>query len=204
LLATANKDKRFIKFFPALLFFSFLFCFYSLVVPISSGGAGFTRSSMSLIPILVIIAIDMLDRAVSNKFVVVITILLIVNSSFDRSIQSAYEQLDENAKLGQEMERLSRLLHSQEVDGEEEIVIMTRNPWQVNYSTKYMAIQIPNEDLETIYSVALKYGADYLLLPAPREALVEIYNDTRSDERFVFIAKVPGSDLKLYKIEGYK
>jgi hypothetical protein len=206
LFTSANKDRRFLRYLPAFLFFFLLFSFYSLIVPISSGGAGFTRSSMSLIPILVIIAVDTLTKFAQNRMVVVVIILLIAISSYSKSVQFTYEQLEENRRLGLEMERLNQVfareVQNDEHDEDDEIVIMTRNPWQVYHTTRHKTIQIPNEDLETIYSVAIKYGADYLLLPAPRDALVDLCNGTKSDERFLLKATVPDSNLKLFKIEN--
>ena len=80
------------------------------------------------------------------------------------------------------------------------IVIMTRDPWEVYHSTRYKAIQIPNESLEIIYQVARKFGANYLLLPAPREALEPIYWGESPDDRFQLVAEIPNSRLKLFRI----
>jgi hypothetical protein len=61
---------------------------------------------------------------------------------------------------------------------------------------------IPNNDLETILQVAAHYGAEYLLLPAPRKALEDIYMGTTPDPRITFLADIPGTDWKLYRLES--
>jgi hypothetical protein len=75
---------------------------------------------------------------------------------------------------------------------------MTRNPWEVYYSTRCKAVQIPNDDLNTIFQVANKYRANYLLLPAKRKALAGLYSGEQSDERFVLVAVIPESSMKIY------
>jgi hypothetical protein len=43
-------------------------------------------------------------------------------------------------------------------------VIMTRDPWELNWYTERPAVMIPNEDLATIEKVARQYGVTYLQL----------------------------------------
>lgn len=43
-------------------------------------------------------------------------------------------------------------------------VIMTRDPWELNWYTERRAVMIPNEDLATIEKVARQYGVTYLQL----------------------------------------
>ncbi len=89
---------------------------------------------------------------------------------------------------------------------------MTRNPWEVHYSTGHKAIQIPNEDMDTIYQVAERYGANYLLLrlpggdqpPSSRKALESLYYGEQLDERFEFISDIPESTIKIFRINTHQ
>ena len=81
-------------------------------------------------------------------------------------------------------------------------VIMARDVWDVYEGTGLKAVMIPNNDLDTILSVAHHYGAEYLLLPAPRKALEDIYMGTTPDARITFLAAVDGTDWKLYRMES--
>jgi len=83
----------------------------------------------------------------------------------------------------------------------EDIIILAREPWDINAATRLKAIMIPNNDLETIYAVADNYGAQYILLPAPRRALDAIYAGSAPDPRFLFVAAVPGTDWKIFQIQ---
>lgn len=77
--------------------------------------------------------------------------------------------------------------------------IMARNTWDIYEGTGFKTVMIPNNDLDTILEVARHYSVEYILLPAPRKALELIYQNEASDPRFVFIAQIPGSDMKIYR-----
>ena len=57
---------------------------------------------------------------------------------------------------------------------------------------------VPNNDINTIVTVARHYGAHYLLLPAKRPQLEKIYTGVTPDPHFRFIGSVPDSDMKIY------
>lgn len=103
--------------------------------------------------------------------------------------------------IGRELSRLQSVL-SEQSDFNKDTVIMTRHPWEVYVSTRCKAIQLPNDDLETIFAVAKKYHAKYLVLPAPRQALEQIYRGTQTDDRLTLVATLPDSQMfvKLYRI----
>lgn len=50
-------------------------------------------------------------------------------------------------------------------------VIMTRDPWELNWYTGRRAVMIPNDDLATIESMARKYGATMLQLGGPVDGI---------------------------------
>lgn len=76
-------------------------------------------------------------------------------------------------------------------------VIMTRYPIDLNYSTGMKTVMIPNDNPETFKIVQKKYGADFLVMPAPRNFL----NNIDKDSLFSLMYTDAYSDLKLYKIK---
>jgi len=58
-------------------------------------------------------------------------------------------------------------------------------------------LMIPNNDLDTILSVADSYHATYLILPAPRPALDAIYNGAINDPRLEYLGAV--GEQKIYR-----
>ena len=83
----------------------------------------------------------------------------------------------------------------------EDITILARDVWDVYEGTGFKTVMVPNNDIDTIVSVAQHYQARYLLLPAERPQLDKIYNGLTPDPRVRFVAAVPSSDLKLYRLE---
>jgi hypothetical protein len=82
-----------------------------------------------------------------------------------------------------------------------DVIVMARDVWDLHEGTGYQAVMIPNNDLETIIAVASHYGADYMLLPAPRPALDDIYHNTTPDPRIIFVSDVPETDWRLFRLE---
>lgn len=194
-----SKDKKRQIYLPPLLYLVLLFGFYSLIATFPSSYGGFYRSAMSLIPFLLVISMDTIWRHIPSKQTVFLIVILITAIFMANSIYTARKTIIANSEMNQQLTRLKDVLQS-DIEADSDAVIMTRGPWEVFYTTGYKTIQIPNEDIDIIYEVALRYGADYLLLPAPRQALEDIYRGTQVDARFELIADIKNSDLKLYYI----
>jgi hypothetical protein len=50
-------------------------------------------------------------------------------------------------------------------------VVMTRDPWELNWYTGRKAVMVPNDDLATIERVARRYGATMLQLGGPVDGI---------------------------------
>jgi hypothetical protein len=79
--------------------------------------------------------------------------------------------------------------------------VMARDTWDVYEGTGYRTVMIPNNDLATILFVARHYDTRYMLLPAPRKALEDLYMGTTPDDHFRFIAAISGTDWKLFRVD---
>jgi len=157
---------------------------------------------MALTPFLVVIAVDLMNRMIASKAVVCASILIVLTLFVYHDISDTKQLIDTTTRLGAQMTRLNKIVaEDANHQGVKDVVIMTRDPWEVYHSTRYKAIQIPNEGLEVIVTVAQKYGANYLLLPAPREALTPLYEGKTNDDRLLFVASVPDSELKLFRFK---
>jgi hypothetical protein len=200
----ASKEKRqhWMLYFPPLLFFAILLSFYTLIATFIGGGGGFLRSGMALTPFLVVIAVDLMNRMIAEKGVICASILIVLTLFVYHDISDTKQLIDTTAHLSEKLIKLKNIIEKDaNQQGNKDIVIMTRDPWEVYHSTRHKAIQIPNESLEVIYAVAQKYGANYLLLPAPREALTSFYEGKVVDDRLLFVANVKDSDMKLFRFK---
>lgn len=148
-------------------------------------------------------------RYVPSKRIAMLILFSVGTLFAVQSMLSARNRLKSNAHTGEQLFNLKGILDSQtrSKTAQDEIVIMTRNPWEVYHTTKYKCVQIPNDGLETIVEVAKRYKATFLLLPAPRMALEDIYDETTRDDRFQFVAAVRDvkgdSPLKLFRIRAH-
>lgn len=202
LIVSRDKRQQWMLYFPPLLFFMGLLSFYILIVTTIGGGGAFLRSSMALTPFLVVIAVDMMNRMIPSRAVICSSILLVLTLFVYHDISDTKQLIEKTAHMSEELTKLKEIVAEDANDqGYKEVVIMTRDPWEVYHSTRYKAIQIPNDDMEVIYQVAQKYGANYLLLPAPREALTSIYEGKSADKRLLWVADVKDSDLKLFRFK---
>jgi hypothetical protein len=180
-----------------------LFAFYTLVATFPSAAGGFKRSAMALAPVLVVVAVDALARAVRDRRLAVLCVGLVCAMALGKSVLTTRLTLAEHARLGGELERLGTLIAADAAargDVGDDIVVMTRNPWEVYHSTRYRAVQIPHDDRETILGVARRFGADYLVLPAPRPALAAVYRGEEVDPRLELVGRVPDSERKVFRL----
>jgi 4-amino-4-deoxy-L-arabinose transferase-like glycosyltransferase len=202
LAVSVEKRKQWMLYFPPLLFLVILLSFYTLVATFIGGGGGFLRSGMALTPFLVVIAVDLMNRMIASKAVVCASILIVLTLFVYHDISDTKQLINTTTRLSARLMHLKKIVaEDANHQGVKDVVIMTRDPWEVYHSTRYKAIQIPNEGLEVIVTVAQKYGANYLLLPAPREALTPLYEGKTNDDRLLFVASVPDSELKLFRFK---
>ncbi|NJN65845.1 MAG: hypothetical protein HC884_03575 [Chloroflexaceae bacterium] len=182
------------------LFLGILILFFAFVATFPGIGS-FFRSGVALVPFLCVIAIDTIHRRVpSQRFAIALVVILLVFTG-GRSMVKAHTMLRDAATMAEQLEAVEAVIRDDaSQSGQEPIVIMTRLPWQVYHSMRLPVIQIPNDDLETIYDVAGRFRATYLLLPAPREALWPLYTGEVEDRRFRLVASVPNSGFKVFRI----
>jgi hypothetical protein len=186
-------------YLPPLLFLGLLYLLHSIVFS-TSGRGSFENSTAALMPFFLVVSLAAMERYIRSRAITAVLVVLVTSSLVSQSIAAASEWKALNAQIGRQLSNLQDVLHKQS-DVNRDTVIMTRDPWEVYYSTGYKAVQVPNDDLETIFQVANKYRATYLLLPARRQALAGLYSGEQSDERFVLVSPIPESNLKLFRIK---
>lgn len=186
-------------YLPPILYALILIFFYSIIVPYNAEGGAFHRSALSICPFLIIIAVDFIYRQINSRKIATILIWLIGFYLFGYSSLLSVNLVKKHNLLNAQMNELKEVLKSQIVS-DQEIILMTRNPWEVHYSTGFKTMQIPNNDLDTIYKVAKRYGANYLILPGQRPELDCLLNGSCFDSRFEKLTGIPNTDMTLFRI----
>jgi hypothetical protein len=198
--STEGRRRRHLYVAPIFLL-ALLLVFYSFVATILPAKGGLVRSLVAVAPFLVVMAVDALNRHVRSRAIFMTALVLTAAAFAGESVSSTRAFMASDARLGRDMEEAGRIIgEDARSEAAREIVVMTRDPWEFFQSTRYRSVQIPNEDREVICQVALRYGASYLLLPAPRKALNPLYAEEETDPRFPLISRVPDSNLKVFGI----
>lgn len=188
---------------PPLIFSVLAYGFYTVVASFSGPGS-LPKSLAVVLPFVCILIVDLLAsriRPVPLMSLAVFTLAALLGyRGYQRSYGATvyYNQVYEHYASVRAMVGEDARTHGEEPA---DAVIMSRDVWDVYEGTGLRGVMIPNNDLQTILSVAGHYGADYMLLPAPRKALEDIYIGHTPDPRFVFVGAIEGTDWKIFRLE---
>jgi len=189
------------EFQAPMMFMALLLLFYTTAATFPAMGGALFRSTMAFVPFGVVLAVKAIPGFCKNKIITYAVLCVITLMAIFGSVRLSFYLIDLNDQIDSELKLVASVIEADH-NSDDEIVIMTRNPWEVNYTTKHRALMIPNNDLDTIYNIAVRYKANYLILPAPREALQKIYNGEIQDSRFEFITHIKNTDYKIFRINS--
>ena len=178
-----------------------LYVFYTLFFTFPGIQGGFLRSSMFLLPFLAIFVAETIERYITPpraaRIFVVVTFLFMAYYG----VRAAHRMVLSNARAGEGIARIIPLLEEEQNRGQE-VVLMTIAPWEFHAVTGVKTVQIPTEDREAIYELALRYGVTHLVLPGKRDRFDALYRGEETDPRFLFWRRVPDSPMKLYRLRS--
>jgi hypothetical protein len=186
-------------------FLVLLFAFHTLVVTFPGVG-GFARSGAALIPFLLVVAVDTIHHHLvvrrGARGAALLLVALLAAFSLVQGIGAARAHIAEHNHMADELAAIHETIRQdvrQREQEESEVVVMTRIPWELHLSTGYRAIQVPNNDRDTIYAVGRAFGATHLLLPALREELRPIYTGEDSDKRWQLVGEAEGTFWRVFR-----
>jgi hypothetical protein len=193
-----------IRFLLPVVFFAGLeYFFYSFIASFSGPGS-LPKSLAILIPFIAVVILDLFDRYLRIKpLLILFSIALIAYSGYKGYLLNYQYNSYYNTIYKSYASIRNVILQdaNQRAENSGNIVVMARDVWDVYEGMGFKAVMIPNNDLDTIYFVAQHYKAEYLILPAPRQALQPIFTGEKTDPRFTWIANIPGTDFKLFRIQ---
>lgn len=178
--------------------------FYALVATFP-GRYAVNRSGMLILPYLLVIAVDFLHRVLPYKWMFLVAVLVMAVTFGGAALERGYGVVRGNNWVGERLRTLDLMVKGDALKqglDESQIVIMTRNPWEVYHATRYAAIAVPNETVDRVFQVAQRYGATYLILPGNRPALERYLAENHlADPRFKRVGTLPHDDRStLYRI----
>jgi 4-amino-4-deoxy-L-arabinose transferase-like glycosyltransferase len=201
LLVVARDRDRLLILAPTLILLGGFFFFYTVLVPFKSQGGSFKKTYLSLIPLLLPLAGYALERAITDRRLLLGTLLLTIGfmsadaielSRADISFASHY--LDEMRTVVDDARALP------DTNGDGEIVLMDQDQFILGF-LGLRSVVIPMESRDVVLEVAQRYHVDYLMMPPARPSLDPIYEGKETDPRFVPVKAIPGTDIVLYRFE---
>lgn len=201
-IARGNRA-RLPSLLPPLIFLLLAYSFYSLVASYSGPGS-LIKSLGALMPFICIVIADFMVNNLRHKLLLVSWIVLLCAYMGYQGFEKNYASTLYYNDMYQKYKLVGSTIAADAAErGEnpQEITILARDTWDVYEGTGFKTVMVPNNDLETILFVARHYRAHYILLPADRPALNKIYLNTTPDPRFTFLDGVPGTDMRIYRLE---
>lgn len=189
-----------LRYVPALLFIVLTFGAYGVLMPYLSQGGSFKKAYLAMVPFLLILGAQTVERYVRPRWaytmVSVITLALLLMNAIELTRADFKINADQQA-IYEDVKVVLDRLQEQEP---REIIVMTRDPWSVNYVAGYRAVMVPNESLDVILEVADRYGVTHLLAPVPRAAINAVDRGDVSHPRLARVAELPDHRVHLYRI----
>jgi hypothetical protein len=188
---------------PAALFAILEYVFYSVVASFSGPGS-LIKSLGTLMPFICMLIVAFFAEYAPNRVSLVVAVCLVAAYS---AYQGYSKNLDSTLYYNHVYSEYG-IVKSTVLDDASrrgvpasEITILARDTWDVYEGTGFKTVMVPNNDVDTIVSVAQHYDAQYILLPAERPQLDKIYTSVTPDPRFQYIASIAGSDMKIYWLQ---
>ena len=193
-LRQRHRSRRQLLWAP-LLFLLALYGVYSVVIPFGSMGGSFKKSWLALIPFLAVAGAWALDAYLRPRRMGQVAAIFIAGFMLMQAIELVRYEYTQVAVQLEEKRKVSAIMDSLgDQNGDGEVILMTDAPFFMNW-LGYRTIVIPNDDRDTILMVARRYAADFILMPALRDALWPLYDGSESDDRFPLLGRTSFSRL---------
>lgn len=178
-----------------LLFLLALYGVYSVILPFHSMGGSFKKSWLALIPFLSVAGAWALETYLRPRRMGHVAAVLVAGFMLMQAIELVRSEYTLVASRLEERKKVAAIVDSLgDQNGDGEIILMTDAPFFMNW-LGYRAIMIPNDDRDTILMVAQRYAADFILMPALRDALWALYDGSESDDRLPLLGRTSHSRL---------
>lgn len=199
---SADRAVRFdlAPYLPGLIFIVLTLGAYGVLFPYLSQGGSFKKAYLAMMPFLLIMAAAVVERYLhpprAYPVVATLTLALLLASAVELT-RADFKLNNSEADFYRD---LKVALDAQQAALDDEVIVMTRDPWSVNYVTGYRAVMVPNEPLDVILEVIDRYGVTHLLAPVPREAINQIDRGEVEHPRFERVVEFTDRRKHLYRI----
>ncbi|MBI3200752.1 MAG: hypothetical protein HYZ29_04345 [Myxococcales bacterium] len=150
-----------------------LFLAHTLVTPVASAAGAYTRSLPAVLAILLVVLSAVVSRMGSASPVAALLAVVLVGWPWHQQSRSVTARVvRENNQVAERLAALDAALNQDSKCMSQPVVVMTRDPWELNTLTGYRAVQIPNASAEDVLAIAARYSVTHLVASPRRRALV--------------------------------
>lgn len=200
-LILARRDGSHWRMIASVLYFVIIiFIAYTALLPYKAQAGSLKKAFLGAVPLLIplaALALDWVieDRRIRRGAMALILIVLAINA-----VQLVRADAAASAAYLAQVERAAAVARTlPDTNGDGDLILMTQDPFIIRY-VGFRSIMYPYEDRDTIHAAALRYGVDYLLMPANRPSLNALYDGEDADPRFIPAADVPGTQFRFYRV----
>ena len=199
LLWKRDKD-RLLLVAPVFIWLLGILVAYPILLPYKSQSGSFEKAYLTIVPLLIpmgALAIDHLIRLPIIKWLLVGGIVIWMSFSSYRVVQQETEFADTYyASIQVLVDTLETL---PDVTGDNEIRLMSQDPYVMS-TFGYTSVMTPLATREQVIELAQRYQIDYLLMPAGRPTLDDLYLGKTTDERFVLAAHIADAGVNPFEL----
>ena len=200
-LISERNSTRIAVSLPTILWILGILVAYPLLLPYKSQSGSFEKAYLTIVPLLLPIAAIALDKLFAEdrwrNIAVILAVLLMTANSYDVLRLETQRADDFYANMQLTVNRINTL---PDVTGDDEIRVMTQDPYVMSYYGISSVMTPLTTSREDVLEVAIQYNIDYLLMPAARPALDDLFQQNEIDERFVFVDSINNNARLLFEI----
>ena len=187
---------------PALIWLVGILLVYPLLLPLKSQAGSFEKAFLTVVPLLIPLAAVPIDRSFHRSiwrwgFVGLAVSWLALSSV----LQIKWETEFADTYYGSIQVLVDALDSLPDVTGDGEIRLMSQDPYVMSYFG-YASVMTPLASREDTLELGRRFAIDYLMMPASRPALDDLYLSEATDHRFQLAAHL--ADAGVIPFELYR
>ncbi len=187
---------------PAFIWLAGLLLAYPFFLPLKSQAGSFEKAFLTVVPLLIPLAAVPIDRSFHRSiwrwgFVGLAVLWLAVSSVLQFTWRTEFA----NTYYGSIQVLVDALDSLPDVTGDGELRLMSQDPYVMSYFG-YASVMTPLATREDTLELGRRFAIDYLMMPASRPALDDLYLSEATDPRFQLAAHL--ADAGVIPFELYR